>query len=135
MRNHKTLLTVPASLLAMSLLHGCASTGIKEAQPDHSRAWNLTHSVGMTDLEDTEVPSDQIPSSLGTAADMAIDVAYFMNSSTLAMSFTDAFGLGLLGALTTSSQSHGERSTIVAWVPEDAVESRCSSPHLNRTPW
>lgn len=119
----KTLpLIVPA--LAIGLLSGCASTGITEAQPDHSRAWNLTHSVGMTDLEDTEVPSDQIPSGLGTAADMAIDVAYFMNSSTLAMSFGDAFGLGLLGALTTLSQSHGERSTIVAWVPEDAVEDR-----------
>jgi hypothetical protein len=55
---------------------------------------------------------------------MAIDVAYFMNSSTLAMSFGDAFGLGLLGALTTSSKSHGERSTIVAWVPEDALNRR-----------
>lgn len=124
MRSHKNRLMVPAALVAMSFLHGCASTGITEAQPDHSRAWNLTHSVGMTDLDDTEVPSDQIPSGLGTAADMAIDVAYFMDSSTLAMSFGDAFGLGLLGALTTTNKSHAERSTIVAWIPEDRVESR-----------
>lgn len=112
-----------ASVLAFGLLSGCASRGITEAAPDHSRAWNLTHSVGMTDLKDSEVPSDQIPSSLGAAADMAIDVAYFMDSATLAMSFGDAFGLGLVGLLTTN-QSHGERSTIVAWIPEDEVESR-----------
>jgi len=112
-----------APALAFGLLSGCASKGITEARPDHSRAWNLTHSVGMIDLEDTEVPSDQIPSGLGAAADMAIDVAYFMNSATLAMSFGDAFGLGLVGLL-TSNQSHGERSTIVAWIPEDEVESR-----------
>jgi len=115
---------VSASILAVGMLHGCASTGITEAQPDHSRAWNLTHSVGMTDLEDSEVPEDQIPSGLGSATGMAIDVAYFMNSSTLAMSFGDAFGLGLLGALTNTSKSHAERSTIVAWAPDDEVEGR-----------
>ena len=81
------------STLAIGLISGCASTGITEAEPDHSRAWNLTHSVGMPDLEDAEVPKDQIPSGLGTATGLAIDVAYFMNSSTLAMSFGDAFGL------------------------------------------
>lgn len=124
MHFQKSILPCFAPVLAIGLLGGCASTGITQAQSDHSRAWNLTHSVGMTDLEDTEVPSDQIPSSLGTAADMAIDVTYFMNSSTLAMSFGDAFGLGLLGALTSTSKSHSERSTIVAWIPEDQVDSR-----------
>ncbi|MBW4979747.1 hypothetical protein ABWH88_04450 [Marinobacter adhaerens] len=110
------------STLAIGLISGCASTGITEAEPDHSRAWNLTHSVGMTDLEDAEVPKDQIPSGLGTATGLAIDVAYFMNSSTLAMSFGDAFGLGLLGALTTTNKSHAERSSVIAWVPQDQVE-------------
>jgi hypothetical protein len=120
----KKLLSLTTAALAIALLSGCASSGITEARPDHSRAWNLAHSVGMADLDDTEVPSDQIPSGLGTAADMAIDVAYFMNSSTLGMSFGDAFGLGLLGSLMTSNKSHAERSTIVAWIPEDQVDSR-----------
>jgi hypothetical protein len=120
----KKLLPLTTAALAIALLNGCASSGITEARPDHSRAWNLAHSVGMADLDDTEVPSDQIPSGLGTAADMAIDVAYFMNSSTLGMSFGDAFGLGLLGSLMTSNKSHAERSTIVAWIPEDQVDSR-----------
>ena len=126
MHYHKKLFTTFTSLLALGLFQGCASTGISEAQPDHSRAWNLTHSVGMTDLEDAEVPEDQIPSGLGSATNMAIDVAYFMNSSTIAMSFGDAFGLGLLGALTTTNKSHAERSTIVAWIPEDQVDGRGS---------
>jgi hypothetical protein len=54
---------------------------------------------------------------------MAVDVAYFMNSQTLSMSFGDAFGLGLLGAL-SKPDGHGERSTIVAWIPEDEVANR-----------
>ncbi len=117
-------LTVIASSLAISLLGGCASSGgITEHREDHSRAWNLTHSVGMTQLDDAAVPSDQIPSKILSATNMAIDVAYFMNSQTLNMAFGDAVGLGLIGAL-TKSKGHGERSTIVAWIPENEVESR-----------
>ncbi len=116
-------LTVFASILVIALLSGCASSGITEYRDDQSRAWNLTHSVGMTQLDDSEVSSDQIPSTLFAATDMAIDVGYFMNSQTLNMSFGDAFGLGLIGAL-SKSKGHGERSTLVAWIPENEVKSR-----------
>ncbi|MBU2952315.1 hypothetical protein [Marinobacter sp. F3R08] len=116
-------------VLAIGLLSGCASSGITKENPDHSRAWNLTHSVAMTDLDDSTVPSDQIPSGLRSTLDMAIDVSYFVNSATLGMSLGDAFGLGLVGALLNSKKSHGERSTMVAWIPADDVDSR-ESAHL-----
>jgi hypothetical protein len=122
-------LTVIFAILAMSVLSGCASngtilnSGTDEYVNDRSRAWNLTRTVGMNQLRDAEVPSDQIPSKLVAAADMGIDVFYLMGSQTLNMDFGDAFGLGLIGLL-TKPDGHGERSTIVAWAPESEVEGR-----------
>lgn len=131
--NCKNSLTLMTSLLALALLSGCASTGITEYHENHSRAWNLTHSVGMTQMKDEEVPSDQLPSNLRSAADMAIDVSYFMNSATLSMNFADAFGLGLIGLL-TAPDGHAERSTIIAWVPaSEAKDQEAAHVWLNRS--
>lgn len=113
-----------ASMLSVVLLSGCASSGgITAYEKDHSRAWNLTHSVGMTQLDDSEVPKDQIPSTLWNATEMAIDVGFFMNSATLSMDLGNALGLGLIGFL-TEPKGQGERSTVIAWIPEDEAESR-----------
>lgn len=124
MKYTKSLRGVTASVLAAVLFAGCASSnGIKTYNESHSRAWNLTHSVGMTQLKDTKAPRGQIPSSILKTAGMGIDVAYFMSSPTLSMNFGDAFGLGLVGLLANTSKAHGERSTIVAWVPENEAEN------------
>jgi hypothetical protein len=122
MRSRKSAL-VAGSLLSVSLLSGCASTGITEYHDDHSRAWNLTHSVGMTKLKDSAVPRGQIPSAVLDTLDMGIDVWYFMDSQMLNMDFGNAFGLGLIGML-TRPDAQDNRSTIVAWVPKDDVESQ-----------
>jgi hypothetical protein len=112
------------ALLSVSLLSGCASTtGITEYHDDHSRAWNLTHSVGMTKLKDSTVPRDQIPNAILGALDTGIDVWYFMDSQMLNMDFGNALGLGLIGMI-SRPKDHGERSSIVAWIPQDSVESR-----------
>jgi hypothetical protein len=122
MRSRKSAL-VAGSLLSVSLLSGCASTGITEYHDDHSRAWNLTHSVAMTKLKDSTVPRDQIPNAILGALDTGIDVWFFMDSQTLNMDFGNAFGLGLIGMLGRPTEQ-SERSSIVAWIPQDAVESR-----------
>ncbi|WP_157133374.1 hypothetical protein [Marinobacter sp. ELB17] len=122
MRSGKSALLAGA-LLSVSLLSGCASTGITEYHDDHSRAWNLTHSVGMTKLKDSTVPRDQIPSAILNTLDTGIDVFYFMDSQTLSMDFGNALGLGLIGMI-SRPKSHSERSSIVAWIPQEDVNSR-----------
>jgi hypothetical protein len=122
MRSGKSALLAGA-LLSVSLLSGCASTGVTQYQDDHSRAWNLTHAVGMTKLKDSAVPRGQIPSAVLDTLDMGIDVWYFMDSQMLNMDFGNAFGLGLIGML-AQPEGQDKRSTIVAWVPKDDVESQ-----------
>ena len=122
MRSGKSALLAGA-LLSVSLLSGCASTGVTQYQDDHSRAWNLTHSVGMTKLKDSAVPRDQIPSAVLDTLGAGVDVWYFMDSQILNMDFGNAFGLGLIGML-TRPDGQDERSSIVAWIPKDDIASR-----------
>ena len=122
MRSGKSALLAGA-LLSVSLLSGCASTSITEYHDDHSRAWNLTHSVGMTKLKDSTVPRDQIPSAILDTLGTGVDVWYFMDSQMLNMDFGNALGLGLIGMISRPKE-HGERSSIVAWIPEDSVKSK-----------
>jgi len=125
MRSRKSAL-VAGSLLSVSLLSGCASSGgggLKAYEENHSRAWNLTHSVGMTKLKDSTVPRDQIPNAILGALDTGIDVWYFMDSQMLNMDFGNALGLGLIGMM-SRQEEQSERSSIVAWIPQEAVESR-----------
>ena len=125
MRSRKSAL-VAGSLLSVSLLSGCASSGggsLKVYDESHSRAWNLTHSVGMTKLKDSTVPRDQIPNAILGALDTGIDVWYFMDSQMLNMDFGNALGLGLIGMLGRPTEQ-SERSSIVAWIPQEAVKSR-----------
>ena len=122
MRSGKSALLAGA-LLSVSLLSGCASTGVTQYQDDHSRAWNLTHAVGMTKLKDSTVPRGQIPSALLNTLEMGVDVWYFMDSQTLNMDFGNAFGLGLIGFL-AQPDAQSERRSIVAWVPEEEVENQ-----------
>lgn len=48
--------------LCLSFLAGCSTVYTAPYRDNHSRAWNIAQSVNMYDLEDAEVPSDQIPS-------------------------------------------------------------------------
>lgn len=120
--NHSTFGLIVIALSVM-FLNGCASNGLKAYHKDQSRAWNISHSVGMNQLDDARVPKDQLPNQLLATASSGIDVAYFMSSQTLNMGFGNAFGLGLIGFLAKPA-AQGERSTILAWVPADEVNSR-----------
>lgn len=109
------------------LLNGCASSGsVRPYDNGESRAWNLTHSVGMNQLDDSKVPKDQISNMLLRSTYMAVDVGYFMTSPTLNMNFGNGLGLSLIGFL-TDPKGYGERSTIIAWVPETEVASRAEA--------
>lgn len=126
MKSNTRVTGMTASALLVGLLSGCASSGggsLKVYEENHSRAWNLTHSVGMTQLKDSTVPRDQIPNAILGALDTGIDVWYFMDSQILNMDFGNALGLGLIGMM-SRQEEQSERSSIVAWIPQEAVESR-----------
>jgi hypothetical protein len=119
----KELLKLASFLIVSAAITGCASTRLTEYQPDHSKAWNLTHAAGMKQLDDAEVPEDQLPSKLGAAVSSGIDVAYFMNSATLNMNFADSLGLGLVGLLTKPA-AESERRTMLVWVPATDINQK-----------
>jgi len=116
---HQTLRTTQLFIIALclSFLSGCTGLYTHQYQQDHSRAWNIAHSVGMYDLDDAEVPSDQIDRHYDHMVGYAIDVAYFSTTTTsLAMSLSDAAAFSVLG-LFTMEDGHGEDSKPIAWVP------------------
>lgn len=80
-----TFLKISGLGLTLMTLHGCASHNIQVYSQEHSRAWNLTHSVGLTDLEDTEIPESQKDSLLYDSASLAIDSSLWTSNYGLAM--------------------------------------------------
>lgn len=121
---YKSSLALIVSLFAIVLLSGCASSGgTHEYNQDQSRAWNLTESVGMTQMEDSEVPADQVEGHLMDLVGVAVDANMFMTNARFAMNFSDALGLSLLGLL-ADNDAHSERDTIIAWIPSTEAKNR-----------
>ncbi|KXS54629.1 MAG: Uncharacterized protein AWU57_983 [Marinobacter sp. T13-3] len=133
--HYRILQTIKLTIisLCLSFLAGCSGLYTHQYQQDHSRAWNITHSVGMYDLEDAEVPSDQIDRHYDHMVGYAIDVAYFSTTTTsLAMSLSDAAAFSVLG-LFTMEDGHGEDSKPIAWVPaSEANTSREAHDWIHR---
>ncbi|KXS50569.1 MAG: Uncharacterized protein AWU57_5046, partial [Marinobacter sp. T13-3] len=90
---------------------------------NHSRAWNIAQSVNMYDLEDAEVPSDQIDGHYDDMTGYVLDVAHLSTTAgSLTMSLSDAAAFSVLGLLTVED-GHGEDSKPIAWVPASEADT------------
>ena len=94
MKTGATRLTI-TTVLALSL-HGCASHNIQEYSQEQSRAWNLTHSVGLTDLDDSEIPESQKDSMLYDGASLVMDSSLGRSDYGFGMDCSAGLGFGIL---------------------------------------
>ncbi|WP_144820434.1 hypothetical protein [Marinobacter piscensis] len=121
MKTGATRLTI-TSILALAL-NGCASHNIQEYSKENSRAWNLTHSVGLSDLDDSEIPESQKDSLLYDGASLAIDSSLWTSDYGLGVDWSAGLGLGLLQSFAKSDE-HGDRKSLVIWIPEDKAPNK-----------
>ena len=114
------------SFLAITFLSGCASSSINEPytyDPNHSRAYNLAHSVGLDELEDVEVSKGDLSNGLGDAIMIGLDTASLMDPALLNLDFGAAFGTGLLFSMAEPTDQI-KREAIIAWVPESEISTK-----------
>jgi len=76
--------------------------------------------VGISQLRDSKVPADQLPSSLMSATEMAINFSWLMSKASQSMNFADTLGIGLNGVL-IKRKERGLRSIVIAQI----LEIRC----------
>lgn len=106
-----------AIALATATLTGCAYYPTPpDYNPKHSRAYNIVYAGGMaTAIDDTTRPADMTGS-------MMEDSAFVLGhaiSPAFGMSNLQGGLLGLFGAL-VEPPKHGERNTLMAWLPVEA---------------
>jgi hypothetical protein len=118
--NHR-LLFAGVPLLA---LIGCASQpATYQAEPDHSRAYNLAQAAGLWKAQDFEIPRDQGAGLASAMFDLTTGTALFNNPHGLGLALGDAAGLSMLSFL-FSPPAQLDRDTVLAWIPSTAAEDK-----------
>lgn len=113
-------------ILAVTLLAllgtGCATTTSYTYQDHRSEAFNIARAGGLReDIRDTEVPADSIGSVTETMLKVGFIGSGYMKP-VLGMSNWQTMGLNVV-AETAGLASHGQRNSIMAWMPESAESS------------
>lgn len=120
-------------ILAVTLLAllgtGCATTSNYTYQDYRSEAFNIARAGGLyQDIKDTEVPADSIGSLTETMLKVGFVGSGYMKPE-LGFSNWQTMGLNLF-AEATVPDSHGQRNSVMAWMPESAASSTKSAQRV-----
>lgn len=117
-------LSTLATLLATTMLFGCASTSTTPYtySEQRSEAYNIAQAGGLvTDIQDTRVPADKV----GSVTESMLKVGFVgagYASPQLGMTNWQTAGVNLLDEM-LQPDSHGARNSLMAWMPLNEVTS------------
>lgn len=109
------------SFIALSMLYGCSTTP-RTYSDSQSEAYNIVRAGGLyEDIQDTEVPADQVGSVTESMLKVGFISSGFMKPQ-LGMTSFQTGGLHLLTEL-FEPDTHGERNSLMAWMPTSAAKT------------